>query len=1378
MRSHFRVSFLATLTVLCVFQLVPAQQRGRRGQGNQDQANPSGAQPQPPAQPQPRGIQPKVFAITGARVIPEPGKAMDKATVVIRNGLIEAVGPDIAAPPDAIKIDGEGMTVYPGFVDAVSHWGFDNALRRSESGPSVAEDFASEALAVTKADNRRGLTPEFVVNTAFVVDEDQSNSWRAAGFTSHLVAPEGGIFTGQSAVVSLNGAAPRDAILNSPVAMHAALRSPQGAGDYPRSLMGVVAHARQTLLDAGHYQRQHAAFERRGRVGLRPPLDPALAALGPVLEGKQPIVFEADTRDAIHRTLDIAAEFKLKPILFGGRDAWKVAERLKQEDVPVLLRVSFNEPNDEAEKALPQKAREERKRLRQEEAENAARLHKAGVRIALATGGQPVDRFLGNLRKMIAAGLPVDAALTALTTEPARIWGVEGQVGKIEAGRPAHVVVMRGDLKDDRSQVRMVFADGWRFENTPGTGGRGGAAAGRAGGGGRGGFARGQGQPPGDRGRQGGANPPAAGEGQTNPETTPATPGEYATEIEADRKPSTQTGGNVLVRGATVLTAADAGTTTADLLVRAGKIAAIGPNLSADGSTVIDAAGMFVMPGIIDTHSHFAIDGGVNEMSLSVVPEVRVRDVVDGDDVQIYRALAGGVTTARLLHGSANCVGGQDAVIKLKYGKPGRELIVTDGPRGVKFALGENVKRTDGRFPNSRLGVEAVYVRAFTEAQEYQKTWDECQAAKKAGKDVPEPRRDLRLEALADILKGDIKVHCHCYRADEILMLLRVADRFGFKIKSLQHVLEGYKIAPEIAAHGASVSLFTDWWAYKIEAFDAIPFGAALLHEAGASVCLKSDSNELMRHLYQEAAKCIKYGGMSEADALRTITLNPAKQLGLEKRIGTIEIGKDADLAIFNGHPLNSYSRVEMTLVEGEVYFQRTPKMSPDRVAVAGPAQPRMGAIKLPQNGNGPIAIRGATVHPVSGPAMPNATVVIEQGRIRAVGQNGAAPIPAGATIIPAEGLHLFPGMIDAGTVLGLAEVGSARETNDYGQTGDFQPDLRASVAINPDSELIPVTRANGVTTVVTRPTGGVIAGQGALINLAGWVPREMTVVDQLGLFVEFPSSSPFASGDFGPSPFGGRGVATRQRGDRLKQLKDLFAQAVAYDEGRKQSSKMPANPRLEALVPYARGQKLVVMQANRRQEIIDALKLADDLKIKVVLSGAIEAWKAADELKKRDVPVIVGPIMALPQDREFDRYDAPFINPAKLKEAGVRFCIRTNSTGGGNSGGSNTRNLPYEAAFAVSYGLPAEEGLRSVTLYPAQILGVADQLGTIESGKRANLVLATGDVLQASTPVEAIFIDGKPLEPTSKQTRLYERYRERLKEVKEGKAPLGTGTN
>jgi imidazolonepropionase-like amidohydrolase len=703
-------------------------------------------------------------------------------------------------------------------------------------------------------------------------------------------------------------------------------------------------------------------------------------------------------------------------------------------------------------------------------------------------------------------------------------------------------------------------------------------------------------------------------------------------------------------------------------------------------------------------------------------------------------------------------------VVKLKYGKPSRQLLMADAPRGVKFALGENVKRTDGRFPNTRLGVEAVLMRAFTEAQAYQRQWDEYEKAKSSTHPPAEPRRDLRLEALADVLKGTLKVHCHCYRADEILMLLRVADRFGFKVQSLQHVLEGYKIAPEIAAHGASCSTFSDWWAYKIEAYDAIPFNSALLHEAGAVVCLKSDSNELMRHLYQEAAKCIKYGGMSEADALKTITLNGARQLGLEKRVGSIEVEKDADFAIFNGHPLNSYARVEITLVEGEVYFQRSERLTPSVAAQPGPTRSTDKPLRVAPNNQGIYAIRGATVHPVSGAPISNATVVINKGQIAAVGRD--LGVPTEATVIDAYGLHIYPGMIDAATVIGLTELGSARETHDFAEGGDFQPDLRASIGINPDSELIPVTRANGVTTVVTRPTGSIIAGQSALINLAGWVPAEMAVVDPLALHIEFPGAFPSFSGD--PTlPMLGRAIARKQREEKLRRAKELFQQALAYDDARKQSSTVPVNPRLEALVSYARGQRPVVIQANRKQEIQDALKLAEELKLKVILSGAIDAWKVADELKQRDVPVIVGPMMAMPQEA-YDPYDAPYACPARLHSAGVRFCIRS-------AGTTNTRNLPYEAAMAVSYGLPPDEGLKAVTLYPARLLGVADQLGSIDVGKRANLVLADGDLLQASTQVRALFIDGRPLEPTSKQTRLYERYRERLREVKEGRAPLGT---
>ena len=468
---------------------------------------------------------------------------------------------------------------------------------------------------------------------------------------------------------------------------------------------------------------------------------------------------------------------------------------------------------------------------------------------------------------------------------------------------------------------------------------------------------------------------------------------------------------------------------------------------------------MYIMPGIIDTHCHFAVSGGVNESSLSVVPEVRVRDVINSDDVQIFRSLAGGVTTARLLHGSANVIGGQDAVIKLKFGKDAKELLIADAPRGVKFALGENVKRTDGRFPNTRLGVEAVLIRAFTEAQAYQRMWDEFKKKKSSNPDLVEPRRDLRLEALADVLRGDLLVHCHCYRADEILMLLRVADRFGFKVKSLQHVLEGYKIAPEIAAHGAICSTFSDWWAYKIEAYDAIPFNTALLTEAGAVVCLKSDSNELKRHLYQEAGKCMKYGGMSEVESLKTITLNGAKELGLEKRIGSLEVGKDADLAIFNGHPLNSYSRCDMTLVEGEVFFQRGDSLQAGGFkppSAHAPATSLLGSLR--HDASASYAISGATLHPVKGAVIPEATIVVVKGMIKAIRpgvaaapqkKDGAAnasllindkgtvatvEVPADLQVVRANGLHVYPGMIDAATVLGLTELDSARETRDYAE--------------------------------------------------------------------------------------------------------------------------------------------------------------------------------------------------------------------------------------------------------------------------------------------------------------------------------------------------------
>jgi imidazolonepropionase-like amidohydrolase len=389
----------------------------------------------------------------------------------------------------------------------------------------------------------------------------------------------------------------------------------------------------------------------------------------------------------------------------------------------------------------------------------------------------------------------------------------------------------------------------------------------------------------------------------------------------------------VFIQNATLLTVTQGTIEHGSILIRDGKIAAFGTDVTApDGATVIDAAGQFVIPGIIDCHSHIAVDGSVNEGGPAVSSMVNIADVLNPADVNIYRDLAGGVTTANILHGSANPIGGQTVVIKLRWGKQASQLPFEGALPGIKFALGENPKHsnfgppagTPARYPATRLGVEEVIRKAFIEAREYKKQWDDYNQRKSAGDhNLIPPRRDLRLEPLVEVLEGRRYVHSHCYRADEILMLLRVAREFGFKVRTFQHVLEGYKVADEIAVSGAGGSTFSDWWAYKIEAYDAIPYNAALMQERGVVVSINSDSAEEARHLNQEAAKTMKYGEVSANDALKMITLNPAIQLGIDNRVGSIDVGKDADLVIYNHDPLSVYAVAQKTLIDGQVYFDR-----------------------------------------------------------------------------------------------------------------------------------------------------------------------------------------------------------------------------------------------------------------------------------------------------------------------------------------------------------------------------------------------------------------------------------------------------------------------
>jgi imidazolonepropionase-like amidohydrolase len=399
--------------------------------------------------------------------------------------------------------------------------------------------------------------------------------------------------------------------------------------------------------------------------------------------------------------------------------------------------------------------------------------------------------------------------------------------------------------------------------------------------------------------------------------------------------------GNVLIKNATVLTVTKGNLESSDVLVQNGVITQIGKNLSAPaGVTAIDATGKYLMPGIIDAHSHVGLDV-LNEASAPITAEIRMKDVVNPQDLGIYRALAGGVTVSHAMHGSANVVGGQNATLKHRWGSEDpANIIMQEAPRTIKFALGENPTRVHGRGngiqPRSRMGVEAVIRNGFNEAIQYKKAWEAYQLAKvQKGNTTPPPAYSERLQTLADILDGKIIIHCHSYRADEIYMLINVIKDFNIKKVVFQHTNEGFKVAPEIAEYTMGASVFADWWAYKMEVYYSTAFNAAILQKNGAITSINSDSAELIRHLYHEAAKTQRYGGLTDEEALAMITINPAKQLGIEDKVGSIEVGKQADLVIFEGHPLSAYAVPQMTFVDGVKYFDRKADREDQRQWVA-----------------------------------------------------------------------------------------------------------------------------------------------------------------------------------------------------------------------------------------------------------------------------------------------------------------------------------------------------------------------------------------------------------------------------------------------------------
>lgn len=822
------------------------------------------------------------------------------------------------------------------------------------------------------------------------------------------------------------------------------------------------------------------------------------------------------------------------------------------------------------------------------------------------------------------------------------------------------------------------------------------------------------------------------------------------------------------------------------IVVRDGVIRAIGSDAQVPaGATVIDGAGLTAIPGLVDTHSHTAM-ATWNEGSASMVPEVRVVDVLQPRSLELYQALSGGVTTTVILHGSANTIGGQNATIKTRWGMDDPlKLLVEGAPRTVKFALGENVTRKGRsgggaqRYPGSRQGVEALHVQAFTAAQEYRRAWQDYRRNPSAHR-VP-PRRDLRLEALVDIMEGRIKVIAHAYRSDEIVMLMGIADRFGFKIDLFTHVLEGYKVADEIRAHGAGASTFSDWWQYKLEAYDAIPYNAAMMHRAGILTSLNSDSPWLQATMLLELNKPVKYGGVPREEALRMLTAYAAKQIHLEDRVGTLEVGKDGDIVLLSGDPFDSYTRVEKTIVDGIVYYDRANEPATRGGAVrtlaalqldgaAAASATASGTAALPKGDGMPraasglplapaaavTAFVGGMVHPVSGPAIRDGVVLVQDGKIMAVGPAASVMVPAGATRVELAGKHVYPGMIEPMTQLGMIEIGSIPASRDDQEVGSFNPHVRALAGVHPHSEAIAVARANGITAVLAASQGSIIDGAGSVVQLDGDTQARMSVADRAVMVVELPA----ARGDAWEAP--------KLEGDRLEETVRLLERARLHASGAmtRDDPTAPFEPQarggesvlLDALVPVMTGKMPAFFRARTEREIRTVLLVLDRFpQVKGVIVGGDQAFRLADELARRQVPVVVGSGIEPTMD-ENDPITAGWENAARLHRAGVKVSFTTQF--GENT--TDVRNLPYHAARAVAYGLPRDVALRAVTLTAAELVGQGAIMGSLEPGKRADLIVTDGDPLQVVTTVERVFINGREVSTENRHTRLRDQFSDR----------------
>lgn len=913
------------------------------------------------------------YAFTNATIVQHSAATLTNATLVIRDGRIVAVGNGVPLPKDAVVVDCNGKFIYPSFIDAYSTYGMP-ALQRGGSF-----DFRAPAQLTSNQKGAYGwnqaLRTDIIGARVFTGDPAKAKSLRDAGFGVVGTHHPDGIAQGTGLVATLADLNDNKIIIKEKATAHFSFSKGTSTQSYPSSLMGSIALLRQTFMDADWYKT--SPKEEGVNLTLRYFNE----------QRTLPMVFDAGDKWQVLRADKLGDEFGVQFIMKAGGNEYQRIADMKATNATFIVPLSFPDPMDVDDPADMRFVGVDQLKHWEMAPSNAAAFEKAGIPFCLTTAdlGSPAE-FMANLRKAMEYGLTEKAALDALTKTPATLLGVSAEVGSIEAGKLANFMICSAPVFSEKNTLyshwlqgkkHTIKEEGWydvkgtykltlmqQPEKTFSVELKDGGTAvfidkdtlrGKYSYNGKMvklSYPAGKSPNALDITLSGVANQnnwsgqgldaegkyflwkasleklAAATADSTKPKAPP-TMGSLTFPFLPYGNESLPTQQTLLIKNATVWTNEKEGRLDgADVLVRNGKIEAVGKGLTAPaGAKVIDGTGKHLTPGIIDEHSHIAA-ASINEGAQSVTSEVRIQDNLNPEDINIYRQLSGGVTTSHILHGSANTIGGQTQLIKLRWGANDKGLMFEGAPGFIKFALGENVKRSsstsNNRFPDTRMGVEQVLDDAFARARDYEKAWKAYAALDaKTKAATPAPRRDLELDALVEILNSKRFITCHSYVQSEIVAMMRIAEKYGFTLNTFTHILEGYKVADKMKAHGANASSFSDWWNYKMEVVDAIPQSPAIMHKVGLNVAINSDDAEMARRLNQEAAKSIRYGGLSEEDALKMVTLNPAKMLHVDNKVGSIKTGKDADLVLWSDNPLSIYAKSLYTIVDGTVYYDR-----------------------------------------------------------------------------------------------------------------------------------------------------------------------------------------------------------------------------------------------------------------------------------------------------------------------------------------------------------------------------------------------------------------------------------------------------------------------